>query len=179
MNRARNHWIYQCLKVSWFGNTTRLLLCRIYIATQSFFSIFCKWRASCSFTHLVPCSKPFDNLVYPNSKELDRHYRPFQLALMLQVHLLYLQELCRLEQEYKLESTKLSCITFSLKVIHWHQRVKILIRFSLGGFAHVYTARIEGKSGYVVLKRVVVPDGERLKMVEKEIAFMVSLSRYV
>ncbi|CAO3641669.1 unnamed protein product [Mucor fragilis] len=41
-----------------------------------------------------------------------------------------------------------------------------------GGFAHVYIARIEGKSGYVVLKRVAVPDGERLKMVEKEIAFM-------
>jgi hypothetical protein len=43
-----------------------------------------------------------------------------------------------------------------------------------GGFAHVYIARIEGKSGYVVLKRVAVPDGERLKMVEKEIAFMVN-----
>ncbi|KAI8971698.1 kinase-like domain-containing protein [Mycotypha africana] len=41
-----------------------------------------------------------------------------------------------------------------------------------GGFAHVYLARIEGKTGYVVLKRVAVPDGERLKMVEKEIAFM-------
>lgn len=44
----------------------------------------------------------------------------------------------------------------------------------IGGFAHVYIARIEGKSGYVVLKRVAVPDGERLKMVEKEIAFMVT-----
>ncbi|KAI9475386.1 MAG: kinase-like domain-containing protein [Benjaminiella poitrasii] len=44
-----------------------------------------------------------------------------------------------------------------------------------GGFAHVYIARIEGKTGYVVLKRVVVPDGERLKMVEKEIAFMTKL----
>ncbi|KAI9255276.1 kinase-like domain-containing protein [Phascolomyces articulosus] len=41
-----------------------------------------------------------------------------------------------------------------------------------GGFAHVYLARIEGKSGYVVLKRVAVPDNERLKTVEKEIAFM-------
>ncbi|CAO3589723.1 unnamed protein product [Absidia cylindrospora] len=41
-----------------------------------------------------------------------------------------------------------------------------------GGFAHVYLARIEGKSGYVVLKRVAVPDAERLKMVEKEIEFM-------
>lgn len=38
----------------------------------------------------------------------------------------------------------------------------------------MYTARIEGKTGYVVLKRIAVPDGERLKMVEKEIAFMVS-----
>jgi AP2-associated kinase len=45
----------------------------------------------------------------------------------------------------------------------------------VGGFAHVYIARIEGKSGYVVLKRVAVPDGERLKMVEKEIAFMASI----
>ncbi|CAO3645729.1 unnamed protein product [Cunninghamella blakesleeana] len=44
-----------------------------------------------------------------------------------------------------------------------------------GGFAHVYLARIEGKSGYVVLKRVAVPDAERLKTVEKEIAFMRSL----
>lgn len=43
----------------------------------------------------------------------------------------------------------------------------------LGGFAHVYLARIEGKSGFVVLKRVAVPDTERLKTVEKEIAFMV------
>ncbi|KAI8093364.1 kinase-like domain-containing protein [Halteromyces radiatus] len=41
-----------------------------------------------------------------------------------------------------------------------------------GGFAHVYLARIEGKSGYVVLKRIAVPDAERLKTVEKEIAFM-------
>ncbi|CAO3624009.1 unnamed protein product [Cunninghamella echinulata] len=41
-----------------------------------------------------------------------------------------------------------------------------------GGFAHVYLSRIEGKSGYVVLKRVAVPDAERLKTVEKEIAFM-------
>ncbi|KAI9498843.1 kinase-like domain-containing protein [Zychaea mexicana] len=41
-----------------------------------------------------------------------------------------------------------------------------------GGFAHVYLARIEGKSGYVVLKRVAVPDNERLRTVEKEIAFM-------
>ncbi|CAO3699790.1 unnamed protein product [Rhizopus microsporus] len=41
-----------------------------------------------------------------------------------------------------------------------------------GGFAHVYLARIEGKTGYVVLKRVVVPDQERLKTVEKEIEFM-------
>jgi hypothetical protein len=38
----------------------------------------------------------------------------------------------------------------------------------------VYVARIEGKAGYVVLKRVVVPDQERLKMVEKEIEFMVN-----
>ena len=43
-----------------------------------------------------------------------------------------------------------------------------------GGFAHVYLARIEGKSGYVVLKRVAVPDNERLRTVEKEIAFMVN-----
>ncbi|ORY97185.1 kinase-like domain-containing protein [Syncephalastrum racemosum] len=41
-----------------------------------------------------------------------------------------------------------------------------------GGFAHVYLARIEGKSGYVVLKRVAVPDTERLQTVEKEITFM-------
>lgn len=53
----------------------------------------------------------------------------------------------------------------------------VLIALHTGGFAHVYIARIEGKSGYVVLKRVAVPDGERLKMVEKEIAFMVSQQR--
>ena len=47
-----------------------------------------------------------------------------------------------------------------------------------GGFAHVYLARIEGKSGYVVLKRVAVPDNERLRTVEKEIAFMVN-KRYI
>ncbi|KAI8890479.1 kinase-like protein [Backusella circina FSU 941] len=47
-----------------------------------------------------------------------------------------------------------------------------------GGFAHVYVARIEGKSGYVVLKRVVVPDQERLKMVEKEIEFMRRLGEH-
>lgn len=47
--------------------------------------------------------------------------------------------------------------------------------FFIGGFAHVYLARIEGKSGYVVLKRVAVPDAERLKTVEKEIAFMVKV----
>ncbi|KAI8882491.1 kinase-like protein [Backusella circina FSU 941] len=44
--------------------------------------------------------------------------------------------------------------------------------FAEGGFAHVYLARIEGKSGYVVLKRVAVPDQDRLRMVEKEIEFM-------
>jgi hypothetical protein len=44
----------------------------------------------------------------------------------------------------------------------------------IGGFAHVYLARIEGKSGYVVLKRVAVPDQDRLRMVEKEIEFMVN-----
>ena len=37
----------------------------------------------------------------------------------------------------------------------------------------MYIARIEGKSGYVVLKRVAVPDNERLRTIEKEIAFMV------
>ncbi|KAI8368181.1 kinase-like domain-containing protein [Radiomyces spectabilis] len=47
-----------------------------------------------------------------------------------------------------------------------------------GGFAHVYLARIEGKQGYVVLKRVAVPDTERLKTVEKEIAFMRRLGEH-
>lgn len=37
----------------------------------------------------------------------------------------------------------------------------------------MYLARIEGKTGYVVLKRIAVPDTERLQTVEKEIAFMV------
>lgn len=40
----------------------------------------------------------------------------------------------------------------------------------------MYIARIEGKSGYVVLKRVAVPDNERLRTIEKEIAFMVHIS---
>ncbi|KAF7731215.1 hypothetical protein EC973_000630 [Apophysomyces ossiformis] len=47
-----------------------------------------------------------------------------------------------------------------------------------GGFAHVYLARIEGKTGFVVLKRVAVPDTERLKTVEKEIAFMRRLGEH-
>ncbi|KAI8068413.1 kinase-like domain-containing protein [Gongronella butleri] len=51
-------------------------------------------------------------------------------------------------------------------------RVIIHNFFAEGGFAHVYLARIEGKQGYVVLKRVAVPDAERLATVEKEIAFM-------
>ncbi|KAL1931246.1 hypothetical protein VTP01DRAFT_10383 [Rhizomucor pusillus] len=54
------------------------------------------------------------------------------------------------------------------------QKYKVIIHnfIAEGGFAHVYLARIEGKSGFVVLKRVAVPDTERLKTVEKEIAFM-------
>ncbi|KAI9021749.1 kinase-like domain-containing protein [Phycomyces nitens] len=47
-----------------------------------------------------------------------------------------------------------------------------------GGFAHVYLARIEGKTGFVVLKRVAVPDTEALKTVEKEIAFMRRLGEH-
>ncbi|KAG0168297.1 hypothetical protein DFQ28_004981 [Apophysomyces sp. BC1034] len=47
-----------------------------------------------------------------------------------------------------------------------------------GGFAHVYLARIEGKTGFVVLKRVAVPDPERLKTVEKEIDFMRRLGEH-
>lgn len=58
--------------------------------------------------------------------------------------------------------------------------IQILTFFlNSGGFAHVYIARIEGKTGYVVLKRVAVPDGERLKMVEKEIAFMVNKPSFI
>ncbi|KAI9316907.1 kinase-like domain-containing protein [Dichotomocladium elegans] len=54
------------------------------------------------------------------------------------------------------------------------QKYQVIIHnfIAEGGFAHVYLARIEGKSGYVVLKRVVVPDNERLRTIEKEIAFM-------
>ncbi|CDS11514.1 hypothetical protein LRAMOSA03777 [Lichtheimia ramosa] len=54
------------------------------------------------------------------------------------------------------------------------QKYQVIIHNFLaeGGYAHVYIARIEGKSGYVVLKRVAVPDNERLRTIEKEIAFM-------
>ncbi|KAI7861539.1 kinase-like domain-containing protein [Spinellus fusiger] len=53
-----------------------------------------------------------------------------------------------------------------------HYQVVIHNFIAEGGFAHVYLARIEGKTGFVVLKRVAVPDMEALKTVEKEIAFM-------
>lgn len=42
-----------------------------------------------------------------------------------------------------------------------------------GGFAHVYLVRMKEFPDPIVLKRIAVPDTERLKSVEKEIVFMV------
>jgi len=50
---------------------------------------------------------------------------------------------------------------------------------SKGGFAHVYLVRMKEFPDPIVLKRIAVPDTERLKSVEKEIVFMVGLPLYL
>ncbi|KAI9286946.1 kinase-like domain-containing protein [Umbelopsis sp. AD052] len=58
------------------------------------------------------------------------------------------------------------------QVVVGRHTVAIQIFLAEGGFAHVYLVRMKEFPDPIVLKRIAVPDTERLKSVEKEIVFM-------
>ncbi|KAH8556313.1 hypothetical protein BGW37DRAFT_472004 [Umbelopsis sp. PMI_123] len=57
-------------------------------------------------------------------------------------------------------------------VVVGRHTVTIQVFLAEGGFAHVYLVRMKEFPDPIVLKRIAVPDTERLKSVEKEIVFM-------
>ncbi|KAJ2964292.1 hypothetical protein NQZ79_g878 [Umbelopsis isabellina] len=64
------------------------------------------------------------------------------------------------------------------QVVVGQHKVVIQVYLAEGGFAHVYLVRMKDFSDPIVLKRIAVPDTERLKSVEKEIVFMRRLGNH-
>ncbi|KAG2182446.1 hypothetical protein INT43_007376 [Umbelopsis isabellina] len=64
------------------------------------------------------------------------------------------------------------------QVVVGQHKVIIQVYLAEGGFAHVYLVRMKDFSDPIVLKRIAVPDTERLKSVEKEIVFMRRLGNH-